>query len=67
LDSPRCACGPRRVAAEPGLEQIDAIKIDVEGGELELIRGAQRALASNPAVVLLIYLRRHLGAALDAP
>ncbi len=54
------------VAVELGVERIDALKIDVEGGEVELLRGARSALASNPGIVLLIDLHPHLGADLDA-
>ncbi len=54
------------IAVELGVRRIDAVKIDVEGGEVELIRGAQSAISSNPAIVMLIDLHPHLGADIDA-
>jgi FkbM family methyltransferase len=37
-------------AAEYGIDRIDLIKIDVEGGEYRVLRGARETLAANPDV-----------------
>ena len=42
----------RLLDAEEGLEPPDLIKIDVEGFELEVLKGAGRTLASRPALFL---------------
>ena len=39
--------------AEHGLSEIDFIKMDVEGGELEVLRGAERLLERKPRPVIL--------------
>ena len=40
---------------------IDMIKIDVEGSEMEVLRGASRALSENNNVILLIDIHPRLG------
>jgi FkbM family methyltransferase len=37
-----------------GLRQVDLVKIDVEGAELEVLDGATTTLAANPDVVLVV-------------
>jgi FkbM family methyltransferase len=43
------------------LERVDMIKIDVEGAELQVLKGAQRTLCQNPSVILLMDLHPMLG------
>ncbi len=40
--------------ANKGIRQIDFIKIDVEGGELDVLRGARNVLSRPPRPVILI-------------
>jgi FkbM family methyltransferase len=42
-------------------KHIDAIKIDVEGAELQVLSGAQNILKSSPDIVLLVDLHLQLG------
>ena len=42
-------------------EKVDMMKIDVEGAELSVLKGAQWVLCQNPNVRLLIELHPHLG------
>jgi len=44
-----------------GLNRIDVLKIDVEGGELELLLGAEETLSQSRNLMLLIDLHPHLG------
>jgi FkbM family methyltransferase len=44
-----------------GNKQVDMIKIDVEGAELEVLRGAQATLKYNPEIILLIDIHPHKG------
>lgn len=43
-------------------ESVDMMKIDVEGAELSVLRGAQKVLRRNPNIVLLIEVHPLLGA-----
>ena len=47
--------------AERGSTRVDVLKIDVEGAELEVLRGARATLAANPHVVLLLDLHPQMG------
>jgi FkbM family methyltransferase len=42
-------------------EKVDMMKIDVEGAELSVLKGAQRVLCQNSNIRLLIELHPHLG------
>jgi FkbM family methyltransferase len=46
---------------ELGIDAVAAIKIDVEGWELPVLRGAERTLAQSPGVVLFIEVHPTLG------
>jgi FkbM family methyltransferase len=46
---------------EFGQNRVDMIKVDVEGAELEVLRGAREVLRRNPDVVLLLELHPPLG------
>jgi len=37
-----------------GVAKVDVLKLDVEGAELDVIEGAQRTLAANPGIVLVV-------------
>jgi FkbM family methyltransferase len=66
---PRRSEGERRVQVrtldgllvELGNPRLDVLKLDVEGAELRVLRGASRALRSNPELVLLLDLHPWLG------
>jgi FkbM family methyltransferase len=49
------------VLEETGQEKVDMIKIDVEGAELEVLRGAIRTLSSNKGIRLLLDIHPKLG------
>jgi len=49
------------VLEETGDRRVDAIKIDVEGADLSVLRGARRALTENPGVVVFMDVHPHLG------
>ena len=49
-----------------GVEAPDLVKIDVEGSEVEVIKGAEATIARAPEIVLLIDLHPQMGANLDA-
>lgn len=42
------------VWAKQGKPKVDFIKIDVEGGELKVLRGAQKVLTNHPDLVILM-------------
>ena len=42
-----------RWAAENGVARIDFLKVDIEGGEYRMFRGAQGVLKSNPNMLIL--------------
>src|SRR5260370_36459684 len=42
------------VAANPLVEHLGLLKIDVEGGELDVLRGARRLLLDSPTALALI-------------
>jgi FkbM family methyltransferase len=44
------------ICAARGIERVDVVKIDVEGAEVDVLRGAERVLAASPEVTLLIEL-----------
>ncbi len=45
-----------------GCTKVDMMKIDVEGGELEVLKGAERTLSVNHGIILVIDLHPQLGA-----
>lgn len=47
--------------AERGVERVDVMKIDVEGFEVEVLRGARQTVQRNPDVVLLMDVHESLG------
>ncbi len=51
-----------RLLADEGVERPRAVKIDVEGADLLVLRGATELLAATEPLVLLIDLHPHLGA-----
>jgi FkbM family methyltransferase len=46
---------------ELGRDRIDMMKIDVEGAELQVLRGARATLEKNPDIILLLELHPGLG------
>jgi FkbM family methyltransferase len=42
-----------RWAAENGVGRIDFLKVDIEGGEYRMFRGAQEVLRTNPEMIIL--------------
>tara|TARA_Y100000296_G_C5153144_1_gene247512 strand:- start:518 stop:1375 length:858 start_codon:yes stop_codon:yes gene_type:complete len=53
------------ISEELKLDNIDIIKIDVEGHELELLKGALKQIESNPNIKLCISLHPQFGVNLD--
>jgi len=49
------------VALEMGLEHIDLLKIDVEGFEFEVLKGASQVLKKTTAVIVEVSLVRKIG------
>lgn len=49
------------VAAEMGIEQIDLLKIDVEGFEFEVLKGAGQMLAKTTSAIIEVSLVRKTG------
>jgi hypothetical protein len=49
------------VLSEIGVRRVDAIKIDVEGAELSVLRGCARTLDANPEVLIFLDLHPQLG------
>lgn len=49
------------VLAERGIETIDAVKIDVEGAEMGVLRGAEDTLRRSEGVTVLMDLHPHMG------
>jgi FkbM family methyltransferase len=48
--------------AEIGFDRsIDAIKIDVEGADLHVLRGARQTISRNPGIVVFLDVHPHLG------
>ncbi len=50
---------------ENEVNQVDMIKIDVEGAEKEVLAGAEQTLKNNPDLILLLDLHPHMG--VDVP
>ena len=51
-----CACAVRKlddVLAERGIQQVDFIKLDAEGGELAVLEGARKLLQTAPRPAIL--------------
>jgi FkbM family methyltransferase len=42
------------VLADEGVERVDVVKIDVEGGEVEVLHGAERTLSGDRPMTLLL-------------
>lgn len=49
------------VLAESGFGRVDMIKIDVEGAELEVLKGAKGTLEANEGLVILLEYHHRLG------
>jgi len=43
------------------IHQVDMMKIDVEGAEMEVLTGAEQVLNDNPDLILLLDLHPHMG------
>jgi FkbM family methyltransferase len=41
--------------------RVDAIKIDVEGADMHVLRGARKTIAANPNIVVFLDVHPHLG------
>lgn len=49
------------VLKENDIHQVDMMKIDVEGAEMEVLAGAEQVLNNNPDLILLLDLHPHMG------